>query len=158
MFKLLVLYGTLTYNSEIVAHRIGKAAEASKLFDLVDVLNVVEILNTEVLLDYHFIIAGTSTWSEGNYPPDVEEFVERSNTPVNLQNKVAAFFALGEKVYENFCGGGIKFRDFFINNLNAKPVGTFLKIDGPPEEEVLTKVDQWCKKIFQELAKDKIFD
>ncbi len=69
----LVLVGTQTGNSEIVAdavaERLGALGFAAHLLDMAEAY-------PEVLGDYRQIVAVTCTWSEGTFPDNAVDFIE----------------------------------------------------------------------------------
>src|SRR6185369_14425496 len=107
MSSLLIAYGTLTMNSEIVASKLHDLAVASGKFDQVELRNLAEIIDSpNELENYDKIIIGTSTWGDGGYPADTEDFMTNlMRTEMNIENKPVAFFGLGDSSYEEFCWG-----------------------------------------------------
>lgn len=129
--KILILYATLTLNTEYVAGKIKEYLENNTENDI-DILNVEELDIVEELLNYDFIIFGTSTWSEGHFPPDAEDKMkEIEEMEFSLKGKKIFFFGLGESHYDHFCEAVNIAETIFLNKLNADRVGESFLMDGP---------------------------
>ena len=145
--KILILYGTLTFNTETIAEHMHKVLVDSGKKN-VDILNLSEVEDLEIFRNYDFIIFGTSTWSDGEDNPDTEEFYERMNSKLNhgskdvFANKKFAYFGLGERHYEHFCKSAYDAKKYF-EKLGAETVGAVLEIDGYPEEPQLKQAEDW---------------
>lgn len=149
--KILIAYGTLTMNTELVSERVFEVLKKNQDLE-VEIKNLIEIDETKYLEDFDLIIFGTSTWGEGELPPDPEEFMELVLEEMpNLKNKKVAFFGLGESHYEIFCGGIKKMRDIFLNQFEMNEVTRMKLIDGYPEDHVLDDMEDWCSKLIKEL-------
>lgn len=146
--KLLILYGTLTFNTEIVAQHLFESLEDLRLDEL-SALNVYEIENIKSLESYDAFIFGTSSWGDGDPPPDTDEFLDKLiKNPLDLKNKKMLLFGLGEKEYEHFCGGIDKSKEIFENNTDVEIFQEVYKIDGFPEELDLKEITKWVKSNF----------
>lgn len=159
--KLLILYGTLTYNTEIVAQHLYSSLEGSTVFESIEIKNVIEVMDTHELEEYDAFLIGTSTWGDGNYPPDMEDFSLKIHTEApNLQGKKALYFGLGETAYgEYYCGGIIKIGDELAADFGVERVGEIFKIDGYPEDQILEDAANWFNSVitsFQNGGSDSI--
>lgn len=109
-------------------------------------------LEAEDLENYDSFIMITSTWGEGEYPPDPEEFMDKViQSSINIEGKPMAFVGLGDTSYEEFCGGIDKMSKTFTEDFNVKQVGEIHKIDGFPDDEILEKVIEWSDKTIESL-------
>src|SRR5690554_5038690 len=102
--KILILYATLTGNTQFVSEKIME-----HLWDREDIeaelLSATDILDLNLLKTYDLIIFGTSSWGEEDYNPDAEEFFERlENENFDFERTKFSFFGLGDSSYEVFCG------------------------------------------------------
>lgn len=151
--KVLVLYGTLTMNTEIVAYSIFEAVESSGMFEKADILNMLEINDLETLKEYDYLIIGTSTWSDGDYPPDTEEFMEKVlSSDLDLTGRKASFFGLGESSYaETFCDAIKRIQEHFITKLNVLEIGNLHIVDGYPEDTLLEEAKNWIAETLKYL-------
>lgn len=151
--KLLIAYGTLTNNTETVAEKIEEVCEESGKFDEVELRNVIDIYDSSELEEYDVIIIGTSTWSDGSYPPDCEEFIEMlKRTECDISSKPTAFFGLGETTYgETYNTAILNLQEYFVTKLKVKEVGNLHMIDGYPDDEILDGVEHWLNTIIKEL-------
>lgn len=142
MPKILILYGSTTGNTEMVAEQIMSCLEEHEV-DLQDVADA----SQEDLASYDLLVVGASTWDDGKLQQDFRDFVD--GLDVDLSDKKAAVFGLGDSTYPDFCKAAPILEQIFTN-LGAKLVVDALKIDGFPDEvENEEKIDAWS----QELAK-----
>lgn len=153
--KLLILYGTLTYNTEIVAQHLYTALEGNTLFESIDIQNMMEVSDTHTLEEFDVFLIGTSTWGDGNYSPDTEDFVMNLNQQQpNLSGKKALFFGLGETSYgEYYCGGIIKISNELKDDFGIEQVGEIFKIDGYPEDQILEDAAKWMLETIELMGK-----
>ena len=148
--NLLILYGTLTFNTEMVSHYLYDNLSEESEFKNVEIVNVYELYELESLNNFDYIIFGTSSWGEGDPPPDTDEFLDKLiKNPVSLENTKLIFFGLGETDYEKFCGGVIKSQQIFLENTNAKINEEIFKIDGFPENDVMESLLIWIRTIIK---------
>lgn len=153
--KILVAYGTLTFNTEIISEHIVEVLKTKK-FD-VDLKNINNIENPKDFEPYNYIIFGTSTWSDGEYNPDTIEFFEamdkfsKDDLKKILSTKKFAYFGLGEKHYEFYCKSAYDAKEYF-EKLGTKSIGEVLEIDGYPEEEQLEQAKDWIDKLTNSLS------
>ncbi|MDQ6984843.1 MAG: flavodoxin family protein [Candidatus Dojkabacteria bacterium] len=150
MSKCLVLYGTLTMNTEIVAEKLHEAVGELGVFDELELMNMIEITDTSILESYDFIIVGTSTWGEGDYNPDTDEFIyllEEQNP--NLEGKPYSIFGLGEISYDDYCGAAKNLDRMFSDDFKMVKKGELFTIDGYPEYEILELVRTWINTILE---------
>lgn len=146
--KLLIAYGTLTNNTEMVAEKIEEICQASGKFEEIELRNVIDIYDAAELEDYDAIIIGTSTWSDGSFPPDCEEFMEMlERTECDISGKPTAFFGLGETTYETYNTAILNLREYFVGTLRVKQVDDIYMIDGYPDDEILEQTAIWARNI-----------
>jgi len=144
MVKGLLLYGTLTGNTEMAAKDLqGKllAARPDRQLDLANVRD----LPPERLKDYDYVIFGASTWDDfGN--PDTEEFLEKLKAAAPDLSKVQfAFFGLGDSSYHNFCGAIDLAKKVASGQCRCGCHDNDFTIDGYPEPEMLDDLAKWAE-------------
>ena len=144
MAKTIVIYGSTTGNTEMVAEQIVEHLEDHEI-------SMQDVADTEAndLLEYDLIIMGASTWDDGLLQADFREFAE--NTEIDLSGKKVAVFGLGDNSYPAFCESAALLEEF-VNKLGGELIVEPLKIDGfPDEEENEEKVGIWCANIAAKL-------
>lgn len=144
MAKILIVYGSTTGNTEMVAEQIMDHLEAHN-----PVMQDVADTQSEDLEKYDAIIMGSSTWDDGLLQTDFREFAK--NLSADLSNKKIAVFGLGDSSYPDFCEAAS-----LLEELVAKQGGELiiesLKIDGfPDEEENEEKIKVWSETIASKL-------
>jgi flavodoxin I len=148
--KVLIAYGTLTMNTELVSERVAEVFEESGKFEQVDLKNMIEIEDSSEIEGYDLLVLSTSTWGEGEMPPDPEEFMDMliEKTP-QIPGVKAVFFGLGESHYEVFCGGIKKMREVFIEQFGVEEILKMKLIDGYPEDHILDEVGEWSERVIE---------
>ena len=143
--KILVAYGTLSGNTQVVAESI--AQYLSSKGQEVDLKNQEEI-GPDYLLSYPFVIIGGSTWDEGNSNPATTAFLEKVNgSQMDYSAVKFGVFGLGETNYAHFC----TVTDHISDAVKAKGghiVGEPFKIDGYPDDTVLGNVHTWVDTVI----------
>jgi flavodoxin I len=145
MPNILIVYGSTTGNTEMVAEQISNqlSDHNPKMQDVTDT-------TPEELTQYDVIIAGASTWDDGLLQTDFRDFVE--GLTVDLNSKKVAAFGLGDSNYPNFCKSAEILQETFTK-LGTQSIVEPLKIDGfPDEEKNEQKVEQWCEQIKSQLS------
>ena len=145
--KVLILYGSTTGNTEMVAEQIQDIM-ADHDVELMDVAEA----SADVFNDYDNIIAASSTWDDGLLQQDFRDFAKnlREAKP-DLSSKKVAIVGLGDSNYPDFCEAAPLLEKLF-SELGATQVGNSLKIDGfPDEEENEQKVEDWAETISQKM-------
>lgn len=155
MSKCLVLYGTLTMNTELVAERVFETVTSEARFDQVEFWNMLDVTDTASLEEFDFIIVGISTWGEGDYNPDTEEFLYlMDEQKPKLADKKFAIFGLGETTYEEFCGAAKNLEALWKEEYGMRKSGEMFTIDGYPEDDVLDQIADWTKNILTSMHLD----
>ena len=99
MEKVLIIYGSKQGKTESMAAVISSVLEERKI--PVSCKNVFEA-KPEELLEYKFIILGSSTWSDGDLQSDFIDF-EREMDDLNLKGHFGAAFGSGSSRFRFFC-------------------------------------------------------
>jgi flavodoxin I len=144
MSKILIVYGSTTGNTEMVAEEI-----IDLLKDHEVLLQDVADTNPEDLTKYDVLVLGSSTWDDGLLQQDFRDFVE--GLEVDLTGKKLAIFGLGDSNYPDFCEAADILEETFTK-LGGKTIVATLKIDGfPDEEENEQKIKAWCQELSQKI-------
>lgn len=149
MKNILITYGTLTGNTEIVSE--GMQAFLTEHAERLDV-NPTLLNNYEVepiqLRDYDLVVIGASTWGDNEPNPVTEDFLMRlENEGIDLSGVKVAVFGLGETIYPIFCGAADMISEK-MQQLGAELVGELHKIDGYPDETILAAANNWLENLL----------
>ncbi len=140
MAKILIVYGSTTGNTEMVAEQIGDSLEQykPKLQDVTDT-------KPEDLTQADVLILGSSTWDDGLLQTDFREFAK--DLKIDLSGKKLALFGLGDTNYPEFCAAAHTLEEIFTK-LGGELLVETMKIDGFPDEDAnQQKIDQWCEQV-----------
>ena len=131
--KNLILYGTLTGNTEAVAQQIQTRMQvAGKELEIKNInqASIADINQVENLL-----IVASSTWDDGLPCSDMADFLEEYSQELpDLSGKKLAFFGCGDSNYPKFCTAVDTLEEIFTAKGGQK-ISNSLKIDGYIEDE-----------------------
>ena len=144
MSSALIIYGSTTGNTEMVANRIGEVFSGKGIS--VVVKNVTEAKISELGSGYDLTLLGTSTWGEDEieFQEDFEPFFEEMDS-ANLKEKKVALFGCGDSSYEYFCGAVDELEEK-MEKLQANVVNIALRIDGDPDD-VESEIVEWAEEV-----------
>jgi flavodoxin short chain len=145
MSKILIVYGSTTGNTEMVAEQIANNLKAEEP-------EVQDVLDTEPqdLGRAPILLVGASTWDDGLLQQDFREFLQ--DLDVDLSQTRVAIFALGDTSYPKFCQSAAILKEKFTA-LGAKLMSEPLKIDGFPDDpDNQESIDTWCEELRSELS------
>jgi flavodoxin I len=144
MKKTLIVYGSTTGNTEMVANWIKDELEASG--EQADLFDAAEI-KPETVLDYSLIVLGSSTWGTGEIQDDFAEFYDAMSYEHFKGKKVAVFG----------CGDSDMFPDYFCQAVDmiaekaivcgADVALEVLKIDGDIDS-YKSDAQGWAKRLI----------
>ncbi|MBH5318702.1 flavodoxin [Paenibacillus sp. GSMTC-2017] len=136
MPKIIILYTSLTGNTEEMAESI---AEGVKATGIDYVCKEAFDAKPEELLDYDAIIMGAYTWGDGELPDEFLDFYEEMDG-LNLAGKKAAVFGSGDTSYPVYCGA-VDIIEGKLKELGAEIVCESLKFEynASDDEKVLGK-------------------
>ena len=141
-----LVYASTSGNVEIVMETIAKVLRQN---DFKIALNRAEKTPIGAIKKNKYFVFGTSTWDHGHLNPFFQKLYEAMQT-VNFQNKEAAFVGLGDRRYEPvmFCEGINKIHGLWSKK-GGKEIGTVLKIQGEPYENLDSQVVPWASELAQ---------
>ena len=125
MSKVLIIYGTTTGNTEMLAEKIVSELKSREVETTMK--NVTDASVNE-LSEYDVILLGSSTWGDGELQDDFAVFYSDLEE-VDLKGKKAAVFGPGDSSYENFCEA-VNILEKRLKKCGAELLLDGLKIDG----------------------------
>ena len=127
MNKMLILYGTETGNSELLAMDAEKIAKA-KGFDAS--INGMDEVSTDDLASCGNLLIICSTWGDGEQPDNAIELYDSSVELEDnyLQNVNFAVLALGDTAFDLFCEAGIQW-DSILEQKGANRINERIDCD-----------------------------
>lgn len=145
----IIVYGSTTGNTELMATQIGDTLAESGL----DV-TVQNVTGTDVheLLKYDIILLGSSTWGDGDLQEDFIPLYDQLNDIV-LNNKKAAAFGPGDSSYDQFCEA-VNLLDEKLKEIGADIIAPGLKVDGDIEKAE-PAIRDWAKNIASVYAEQR---
>lgn len=147
MANTLLIYGSLTGNTETLSHKIQEMLTAKG--KEIDIKNAADSEATDLTGPHTTYILASSTWDDGLTTADFGDFIERlkASNP-SLAGKKIAIVALGDSNYVHFCGAADVMEGYFVNQLGGQKIVESLRIDGYPEmEENQNLVNNWVEKL-----------
>ncbi|MHA6251740.1 flavodoxin domain-containing protein [Oceanobacillus sp. CAU 1775] len=101
MKKVLMLYTSLTGNTEIMAEEMLDELKSIENIQLESKLFDENIVSPKDLLKYDIIFFGIYTWVDGDVPIDAEEFFDRLHK-IDLTGKVFGIFGSADSNYPDY--------------------------------------------------------
>jgi flavodoxin short chain len=145
MARILILFGSLTGHTKMVATMVAKTLQKQgKEVELVNCMG----FNDYDLSKYSFLIMGSSTWDEGKLQMHFEEYLDKllEHKP-KLSGKKFAVFGCGDSTYVHF-GEGLNILEQGLTGLGAEKMLDKLLVDGNPEENKnLDAITEWAGKL-----------
>lgn len=145
----LVIYGSTTGNTEMVATRIREVLSGKGVSVVVQ--NVTDASVSELGNSYDITLLGASTWGDDKieFQKDFEPFFQELDS-ANVKEKKVALFGCGDSSYEYFCGAVDELEEK-MDKLQANLVIASLRIDGEPEE-VEAEIVEWAEEVEDEIV------
>ncbi|WP_449354014.1 flavodoxin domain-containing protein [Virgibacillus natechei] len=150
MSKILMLYTSLTGNTELMAEAIRKQLEQ---YDHQVVTKSFEDdeIETKEILDYDAILIGVYTWIDGDLPFEAEDFYDELYD-MDLKGKVCGVFGSADTSYEQY-GTAVGMVYEQLETLGASMVPDRIIVDLEPDLDELERckklVDTACEMIGQ---------
>jgi flavodoxin short chain len=145
--KTVVLYGSLTGNTEYVAHQISDFLNKNKIEH--HLVNVAEFSPQEIL-NYDVLIIGCATWDYGQLQDDFKLFFAEIQN-LDFTGKKLAAFGCGDSNYIEFCEA-VKIIEQFWTSKKAEKIIAGLKIDGFPQQTSNQKLlATWLNELIKQL-------
>lgn len=147
MSNILIIYGSLTGNTEGVAFKVSEALQTAG--HTLEVKNAVDCEEDVLKGSFDTLILACSTWDDGLPQSDFLEFMQRvENSQLDLSSKKIALLGLGDSNYVHFCGGLTAIEALFIDKFKGQKIIDALRIDGYPDmEENQQKLNAWVEQL-----------
>ncbi|AAM06078.1 flavodoxin [Methanosarcina acetivorans] len=146
MEKTIIVYGSSTGNTEILAEEIKGTLE--KYDGKVKLMEVTDLHPTD-LANYDTILLGCSTWGDGELQDDFIPFEEEMEG-VDLKGKKAACFGPGDSTFPLFCNA-VDLLEEKLKSCGAQIIVEGLKIDGDVDYQ-LDKAEEWANEVAQAVS------
>lgn len=146
----LVLVGTQTGNSEVVADAIAEAL--GELGFAAHVLDMAEAY-PELLADYRQLLAVTCTWSEGTFPDNAVDFAEALDAVrPDLTGVRFGVCGLGDRDYDPFYQTAAEHLVDLLRQSGAAEVQPLHDIDGGPTAADVAGAVAWAVRCAEAFA------
>jgi len=125
--KILVLYASLTGNTESMAEAVGEGVKATGAEPVLK-----EVMDAQVsdLLEYDGFVLGAYTWGDGELPDDFLDFYDDMEQ-LDLSGRKAGVFGSGETAYAEFCAA-VDLLSVKLKERGAELIGEGIKIELNP--------------------------
>ncbi len=138
--KALVLYGSKTGNTRLVANRLPGMLRFEA-----QAVNVASLTNADLLLSYDMTLFLASTWGDGELQLDMELFMQR--THIDLHGQPYAICELGNYYgYDDFEFGALKIIQYHVELWNGREVVEPFSMDSLPHKD-WKNLERWCEKL-----------
>ncbi len=147
---LLVLFGTQTGNSELVAEEVAEAlADAGHAADVLDMADAVP----EDLEEAGRVIFVLCTWSDGTFPDGAVPFWEALDAVApDCSGLAYGVVALGDRLYEPYYQVAAYRLADRLDALGATRAAEHFEIDGPARPRVLDAARAWAARCAEAMA------
>lgn len=146
MSNTLIVYGSLTGNTEGIANRLQEFLKAKG--KEVEVKNAVDADVADLQGSYNNFVFASSTWDDGLPQADFGDFIERVKGKVSLAGKKVAVIGCGDSNYVHFCEAANVIEKVFVTEMGGTRIIENLRVDGYPEtEENQTNINNWMEKL-----------
>ncbi|SEP88365.1 flavodoxin I [Virgibacillus subterraneus] len=142
MGKVLMLYASMTGNTELMAEIIAEVVEnrghevVTKTFDL-------DSIDVEELLEYDGVLVGTYSWDDGELPYEAEDFYEELDD-VDITGKIVGVFGSGDSFYDSY-GGASQMMGERFKEKQANLVAERLIVDLEPDKQDVVRCQQFAE-------------
>lgn len=130
MAKIIIVFASLTGNTEEMANLVAKGVEKAGITPVVRQLP--DVAATEIL-DYDGILLGSYTYGDGDLADEFFDFYKEMDD-LDLAGKVAAAFGSGDTSYEHYCKA-VDDLEEKLKERGAVIVQEGLKVELEPEDE-----------------------
>ena len=140
----LVLVGTQTGNSELVADAVGE-----RLGDLGFAAHVLDLAEAvpEGLADYRQLVVVLCTWANGTYPDNAVDYVESLEAvQPDLSHLRFGIIGLGDRDYDPYYQTAAYHLNDLLTGCGAQCAVPMHEIDGVPTPEIVDGAMAWSER------------
>lgn len=148
MSKLIIVYASMTGNTEMVAEYIAEGIKAAG--HEVELKDSFSAMPSD-LLDYDGILLGAYTWDDGEIPDEFLDFYEEMDD-VDLTGKKCAAFGSCDSFYEETFGGAVDKIVDKLTECGAEVVLEGLKIELTPEDGEVDRCIEFGLQFIEKLS------
>lgn len=143
----LIVYGSTTGNTEMVAGQVGDLLQNGGAE--VTVKNVTDVKVEDLGNGWDYVLLGASTWGDDEIEiqEDFEPFYEELDRAA-LKGKKVCLFGCGDSSYEHFCGAVDQLEEK-MEQIGAILVTEPLRIDGEPDGSS-SDIEGWAEEIIKD--------
>lgn len=132
MAKIVLVFASMTGNTEEIAKLIGKGVEETGV-ELT--MRELPAADPKELVDYDGIILGSYTYGDGELADEFLDYYDEMNG-LDLEGKMAAVFGSGDTAYDQFCAA-VDILSDKLTELGAVITQEGLKVELNPDDEEL---------------------
>jgi len=152
MHQVLLLYTSMTGNTEIMAESIAEEIQKNPSISLT--IADISVAPHYDITKFNGLIIGSYTYWDGEIPDEFLDLYENIED-LQLSGKMVGLFGSGDRYYDKFCGA----LDLFERKLNRAGVTLPippLKVDLTPGEEEKEKCVQFAADFLKALLKQNL--
>ncbi|HLR03973.1 MAG TPA: flavodoxin domain-containing protein [Virgibacillus sp.] len=152
MGRILVLYASMTGNTELMADAIINYIEEqgyeveTRTFDF-------DPVEVDELSDYEAIAIGTHTWDGGDLPYEVEDFYEELDD-VDIEGMLFGVFGSADSFYDTY-GGAVDLMWEHLSDKGARMVPEKIKADLTPNADDIDRCIHFAQTLCDMAKVDK---
>lgn len=149
MSKILVLFASMTGNTELMAEAIAdhlihlQHDVVIKTFDF-------DPIYVDELSEYDAVLIGTHTWDDGSLPYEVEDFYD-DLADVDITGKTFGVFGSADSFYDSY-GGAIDLIGDHVQQLGAELLPLRLKVDLEPDAKDIGYCKEFSEMVHKALV------
>lgn len=150
MAKVMIVYASMTGNTEEIADILGEELEK---YDIeVDIEECISV-EPEKLLEYDGALIGGYTYDDGELPDEFVDFYE-DMSDVDFSGKVCASFGSGDTFYDEFCLT-VDLVEKRLKEQGATVPVEGLKVDLDPDEDDVVRAEAYAKTFADALLENQ---
>ncbi|EUJ26881.1 flavodoxin [Listeria cornellensis] len=140
MAKVMIVYASMTGNTEEIADILGEELEK---YDIEVEIEECISVEPEKLLEYDGALIGGYTYDDGELPDEFVDFYE-DMSDVDFSGKVCASFGSGDTFYDEFCLT-VDLVEKRLKQQGATVPVEGLKVDLDPDEDDVVRAEAYAK-------------
>ena len=148
MKKGLIIYATVSGNTEIVCQQVAQELSDIANCDLVNC----NIVDAQQITAADFLILASGTYDHGQIQRYMQSFLKKKINDIDLMEKPCAAIGLGDSKYDHIYNmEAANLLSEFLNTHNGKELVSPLQINFSPINQLETVVSDWAKKLSEKI-------